>query len=302
MIRSQWPSPSRSARVAAQENQRCHGSISSQGMNDCAVSPLAARRGGLLEIDDRRATPEIDEHIGQAILVEVTQQTARGGHRRVVGEGPGLQDKGLIAILGCSGRRSEDHLVDARIDVAEVVRQPISIDVAQRGRGAECREVGRQVREGRVDLANGLVGEAGRLGEGELLEAEACGDGLGFGAGQRGELAEEVEGADQSQRHQECDRSAKSRGTRVHVDHLRSRRRLLGQHRSRDRCAACCWFRATQAGQQIHPQPTGHADDHQGHEQSEDDVVHEEQAVHQGDRRTEGDLCHTAAPASWLDR
>jgi hypothetical protein len=95
--------------------------------------PLAARRSGLLEINDRRTTPEIDEHIGQAILVEVTQQTARGSHRRAVGEGPGLQDKGLIAILGCSGRRSNDHLVDARIDVAEVVRQPISIDVAQRG-------------------------------------------------------------------------------------------------------------------------------------------------------------------------
>ena len=39
-------------------------------------------------------------------------------------------------------------------------------------------------------------------------------------------------------------------------------------------------MRAAQTGQQIHPQPSGHTDDHQRHEQSEHDVDREEQAVH----------------------
>jgi hypothetical protein len=42
-----------------------------------------------------------------------------------------------------------------------------------------------------VDLTDSLAREAGRLGERELLEAEARGDHLGLVARQRGELGDD---------------------------------------------------------------------------------------------------------------
>ena len=138
-----------------------------------------------MEEEDGRASPVVDKEIHQTIFVEISgDATCRRHGDRIIRQRCRVQRKRRIA-CGGAGYRGDDDLVGAGVDVAQIVRQPIAIEVAQGHRGTEgrdpggealqagvncphrCQHLARQRRQGQMSKVK-LPRQLGALGRGQI--------------------------------------------------------------------------------------------------------------------------------------
>jgi len=135
-MRSIRPSPSRSARTAQTEYHSRHfvSAASSMGASKSAAERRPEVTGLWMKMS-RRAPHEVDEDVGETVLVEVADDGAAG-------PGVGLVDAACRererreAIAG-PGDRRDDHLLGPLVGVDDVVREPVAIEVGERAAPAQ---------------------------------------------------------------------------------------------------------------------------------------------------------------------
>ena len=131
------------------------------------------------QINDRATAPVDDEHVHQAILIQVGDQGALRAHRRgvPVGERRSGVECECFVTRPCAGHGTANDLVGAWIDPNDVVLQPVAVQIAQRHAGPECGQVGSDVPHAGVDLADILVRRVvGHFGQRRPAEPEVVDD------------------------------------------------------------------------------------------------------------------------------
>ena len=107
------------------------------------------------EKQDRRATPVVDEEVNRSIFVEVARQAAhRRRGRRIVRQRKRVERERRVTRAG-AGRGRDDHLIGAHVDVAEIVRQAVGVEVVQGDGGADGGDPRGDVTKAWIHFAHG---------------------------------------------------------------------------------------------------------------------------------------------------
>ena len=193
--------------------------ISSPGTSSTGRKAAADQRRGRRarrRKSDRRPPPVVDQEVHPAVLVEVARQAAHRRHGpRVVGQRRGIEGEHGVAGAGAR-HRLHQHLVDPRVDRADVVRQAVAVEVVERHRR-------RRRRRSRSGCRGGSGAPAApprsRLPAGAWQrlagEGEAGGEGVALGLRQRGQAGEAVEARDHRHRRQPRRVAAEEAGLRL---------------------------------------------------------------------------------------
>src|SRR5262249_49165319 len=152
-----------------------------------------------LEKDHRGSPPVVNQDIYQTVFIEVPGQAAHWSHGgRIEGERRRVEHEGLVAVRGARNR-GDGHEVGPRINVADVVRQTIPVEVIERYGGADRGDPAGYSRHIRVHVADGAergLGSTLWRRQRQTREAESRDDLVALCGRQSGQTGEAVDRQD----------------------------------------------------------------------------------------------------------